>query len=177
MSYCSGNIFTIYFSTMFQVEELISDLPSLTVFDEFVLKACGFYCQASCKRGRGFPSVILKQWKSCSFVPSVHVVLPSSDDVNGPPVMIDVNLSVGPSDVNNTQPVIDVDQTLPPSDVNGTRFVMVRNIQHNMYVSMFSSYYRDFPSTILFVWGFCTSTLYSTSTPSHHHLFKTALSF
>ena len=122
---------------MFQVEELISDLPSLTVFDEFVLKACGFYCQASCKRGRGFPSVLLKQWKSCTSAPAVHVVLPSSDGVNGPPVVIDVNLSVGPSDVNNTVAVID--QTSPPSDVNGTKFVMVRNMQRNKYVYLLLS--------------------------------------
>ena len=117
-----------------------------------MLKACGFYCQASCKRGRGFPSVLLKQWKSCTSAPAVHVVLPSSDDVNGPPVLIDVNLSVGPSGVNNTVAVID--QTSPPSDVNGTQFVMVRNIQHNMYVSMFISYYRDFHFAILFELGF-----------------------
>ena len=133
---------------MIQVEQLISDLPSLTVFDEFVLKACGFYCQASCKRGRGFPSVILNQWKSCSSVPSVHVVLPSSDDMNGPPVLIGINLSVGPSDVNNTQPVIDLDQSLPSSDVNGTRFVTVRNMQRNMYVFYFVLPWPSFCHTV-----------------------------
>ena len=95
------------------------------MFDEFVLKACGFYCQASCKRGRGFPSVILKQWKSCASVSSVHVILPSATDVNGPDTVVDI--SVGPSGVNNTVSVID--QTLPPSDVNGTQFVMVRKLQ------------------------------------------------
>ena len=97
------------------------------MFDEFVVKACGFYCQASCKRGRGFPSVILNQWKSCTSVPSVHVVLPSSDDVNDPDTVVDI--SVGPSGLNNTVSVID--QTLPPSDVNGTQFVMVRKLQRN----------------------------------------------
>ena len=116
---------------MFQVEELIADLPSLTIFDEFVLKACGFYCQASCKRGRGFPSVILNQWKSCASVHAVHVILPSATDVNGSDTVVDI--SVGPSGVNNTVSVID--QTLPPSDVNGTQFVMVRKLQRNRVFS------------------------------------------
>ena len=47
------------------MEQLISELPSLNVFDEFALKACGFYCKASCYRGLGFPSVILDQWGFC----------------------------------------------------------------------------------------------------------------
>ena len=50
---------------MIQVEQLISGLPSLNVFDEFALKACGFYCKVSCYRGLGFASVILDQWGFC----------------------------------------------------------------------------------------------------------------
>ena len=98
-----------------QVEELIADLPSLTIFDEFALKACGFYCQASCRQGRGFPSVILNQWKLCTSIPSVQVVLPPS-----------VNIAIDPpSGINDTQIV--TNQTVSPPDVNGTQFVMVRN--------------------------------------------------
>ena len=94
------------------------------MFDEFVLKACGFYCQVSCERGRGFPSVMLNQWKSCTSVPSVHVILPSATDVNGSDTVVDI--SVESSGVNNTVSVMD--QTLPPSDVNGTQFVMARKL-------------------------------------------------
>ena len=117
------------------MERLISDLPSLTIFDEFVLKACGFYCRASCKRGRGFPSVILNQWKSCAPITSVHVVVdlpPSSADVNGPSVVVDVDLSVVPPAVNNTVSVIALNQTSPISHVDGTPFVTVRNAKHHM---------------------------------------------
>ena len=113
---------------LFKVEELIADLPSLTIFDEFVLKACGFYCRASCKRGRGFPSVILNQWNQCS-VPSVHV-----------------NLSVGTSAVNNTISV--VDQASLPSGVNDTHFVMVRKIHCNnnrVLWSQFEFFLNEFP--------------------------------
>ena len=65
---------------MLQVEELIPDLPSLTIFDKFAVKTCGFYCRASCKRGRGFPSVVLKQWRSCMAEPSGGFFLPPNEN-------------------------------------------------------------------------------------------------
>ena len=48
---------------MLQLEELIADLPPLSIFDDFVVKACGFFCKESCDSG--FPSVVLDQWRSC----------------------------------------------------------------------------------------------------------------
>ena len=79
---------------------MIADLPSLTVFDEFVVKACGFYCQASCKRGRGFPSVILSNWRSC-LRPNINIKIPPPPFTEGPELSID--RSSFPTDVNSTQ--------------------------------------------------------------------------
>ena len=56
---------TRYIFSALQLEELIDNLPSMILFDEFAVKACGFYCRHSCRRSRGFPSVILKEWSLC----------------------------------------------------------------------------------------------------------------
>ena len=50
---------------MLQLEELITDLPSVTIFDEFAARACGMYCKPSCHYGHGFPSVVFREWSSC----------------------------------------------------------------------------------------------------------------
>ena len=89
-----------FLSVIFQVEELISNLPSLTVFDEFVLKACGFYCLSQCRYG--FPTLILNQWRNFCIEPP---------DV----VSISFNGTV-------QEFVFEL-----PSDANSTQYVMVRN--------------------------------------------------
>ena len=71
-----------YFSAIFQVEELIADLPPLTVFDEFRLKACGFYCQSQCHYG--FPTLILNRWSSCLSPTVMNITINDTMDVLEP---------------------------------------------------------------------------------------------
>ena len=59
-----------------RIERLIGGLPSLRIFDEFAVKACGYYCQPSCSRG--FPSQVLIHWKFCLQKTSVGNVNASS---------------------------------------------------------------------------------------------------
>ena len=42
---------------------ILATVPSLELFDEFNLKACGYYCHHEC--ALGFPTVLLKEYIKC----------------------------------------------------------------------------------------------------------------
>ena len=56
-------IYGTLFSSYFKLEELIAELSPLSVFDEFGLKICGYYCKLQCING--FPSLVLDHWSKC----------------------------------------------------------------------------------------------------------------
>ena len=45
------------------IEENVAKIPSLSVFDEFMLKLCGGMCLEECNLG--FPLLILTEWEKC----------------------------------------------------------------------------------------------------------------
>ena len=50
-----------------RIEDYISQLPTLNVFDSLMIEFCGFYCKDLCSYG--FPSLILTEYKLCLEVP------------------------------------------------------------------------------------------------------------
>ena len=45
------------------IEQLIQALPSLSLFDTFMFRACGDYCLKECRYG--FPHLVLNEWSNC----------------------------------------------------------------------------------------------------------------
>ncbi len=46
-----------------EIEKNVAKIPSLSVFDEFMLKLCGGMCWEECSDG--FPLLLLAEWQIC----------------------------------------------------------------------------------------------------------------